>query len=329
MPTVYVTRRLPDEVMKRLQSSVHVSFYPNDAEPVPRARLLADVAGADGIISMLTDRVDAEVMDAAGPQLRVIANLAVGYDNIDVAEAERRGVVVTNTPDVLTETTADLTFALMMAAARQLPSAERSLRAGQWRAWSLLSYTGVDVYGKCLGIVGMGRIGEALARRAAGFGMHILYFNRHRRPQAEQASGAAFCPFDELLATADFVVALAPLTAETRGMFDRRAFGLMKRTAVFVNTARGPIVDEEALVEALRRRQIFAAGLDVYAEEPLPPEHPLLELDNVVLLPHIGSASVETRLAMAHLAVDNILAVLGGHAPPTPVVTPTNRLPRA
>ncbi|MCL6632390.1 MAG: D-glycerate dehydrogenase [Alicyclobacillus herbarius] len=322
MPSVYVTRRLPEEVLTRLATAVRLSFYPNEDVPVPKSELLARVQGVDGILSLLTDKIDAEVMDAAGPQLKVIANLAVGYDNIDIGEAERRGIYVTNTPDVLTETTADLTFALLMAAARRLSDAERSLRQGKWRAWSLMAYTGVDVFGKCLGIVGMGRIGEAVARRAQGFGMRILYTNRHRRPHAEEAYGATYCSFEELLAQADFVVALAPLTPETRGMFNRDAFRRMKPNAVFVNTARGPIVDEAALVEALTNRQIFAAGLDVFQEEPLSLDHPLMQLDNVVLLPHIGSASIDTRLAMAHLAVDNLLAVLNGQPPKTPVRAP-------
>jgi glyoxylate reductase len=318
--SVYLTRRLPNDVMARLNDAVHLSFYPNEDAPVPRTRLLREVKGVDGILSMLTDPIDAEVMDAAGPQLRVIANLAVGYDNIDVAEARRRGIRVTNTPDVLTETTADLTFALLMAATRRLPQAERSLRAGNWHAWSLMAYTGRDVYGRCLGIVGMGRIGSAVAKRALGFGMRVIYHNRTRRPDVERQYGVAYREFRPLLQEADFVVVLAPLTEETRHLFGDEEFACMKPTAVFVNTARGPIVDEAALVRALRDGRIYAAGLDVYEQEPLPSDHPLLELDNVVLLPHIGSATIDTRLGMAHLAVDNLLAVLRGEEPPCAVV---------
>ncbi|GGI98623.1 D-glycerate dehydrogenase [Alicyclobacillus cellulosilyticus] len=317
---VYVTRKLPEAALSILRTAADVTVYPEEDEPVPRARLLADVAGTDAIVSLLTDRMDAEVMDAAGPNLKVIANVAVGYDNIDVAAAAARGITVTNTPGVLTETTADLAFALLLAAARRLTEAERYLRAGRWRTWSPMLLTGQDVYGATLGIVGMGRIGEAVAKRASGFDMRILYTSRSRHPEAETRYGCVYRPLDALLAEADFVVVLTPLTPETRGLIGRRELALMKQSAVLVNVARGPVVDETALVEALASRRIFAAGLDVYHQEPLPMDHPLLQLDNAVLLPHIGSASIRTRTRMAEMAAADVVAVLRGEEPAHPVV---------
>ncbi|MDQ0190614.1 D-glycerate dehydrogenase [Alicyclobacillus cycloheptanicus] len=318
-PRIFVTRKLPDSVMRELNAWADVVCHDATDEPVPRDVLLRQVQGCAGILSLITERIDAEVMDAAGPTLQIVANLAVGYDNIDVAAAKARGVLVTNTPDVLTETTADLTFGLLLAAARRIPEAERTLRAGEWRTWSPMMMTGQDVYGATIGIVGMGRIGAAVARRAKGFGMEICYFNRTRRPAVEAELGARLVPLDELLTTADFVVVLAPLTPETHHLIGRREFELMKPTAVFINTARGPIVDESALVEALRSGQIWAAGLDVFEQEPISPRHPLLQLRNVVLLPHIGSASIQTRLKMAQLAAENLRAALLGGTPPNRV----------
>jgi glyoxylate reductase len=264
--------------------------------------------------------MDKEALDAAGPKLRVVSNMAVGYDNIDIETARQRGIVVTNTPDVLTETTADLAFALLLATARRLPEAERLLRSGQWGHWSPFWCTGLDVYGKTLGIVGMGRIGQAVARRAAGFGMRILYNSRSPKPDVDTRLGCSFCSLDQLLAESDFVVILTALSDETRGLIGRREFSLMKKTAILINVARGAVVDEEALYHALKERRIWAAGLDVYAHEPIPAGHPLLTLDNVVALPHIGSATVETRMNMARLAIRNLLAVLQGTEPPYRVV---------
>jgi glyoxylate reductase len=261
--------------------------------------------------------MDGEVMDAA-EDLRVIANMAVGYDNVDVQAAGKRGVVVTNTPGVLDETTADVAFMLLLAAARRLGEGERLVRAGRWEWWGPKLLMGRDVWGKRLGIVGLGRIGQAVARRARGFGMEVLYHNRSRQEEAERELGARYTDLDDLLRTADFVSIHTPLTPETTHLIGADELDDMKPEAVLVNTSRGPVVDEAALAEALAARRIFAAGLDVYENEP--EVHPkLLELENVVLAPHIGSASVETRDKMAALAAENLAAVLRGESPKTPV----------
>lgn len=319
-PKVYITRKLPDHLLARMASATDMTYFAAFEQPVPRAELLQQVQGMDGILSTLTDRIDAELLDAAGPQLKVVANLAVGYDNVDVHAARARGICVTNTPEVLTETTADLTFALMLATARRLPESERVLRAGAWGAWHLMFQTGQDVYGATLGIIGMGRIGEAVARRARGFEMNVLYHNRHRRPDVEASLGCIYQSLDDLLCRSDFVVVLAPLAPDTRGLIGARELALMKPSAILVNTARGPVVDEQALVAALSEGRIWGAGLDVYEVEPLPSHHPLRTLDNVVLLPHIGSGSIRTRLFMAERAVDNLLAGVSGQEPPHRVV---------
>jgi glyoxylate reductase len=262
--------------------------------------------------------MDDEVMDAAGVDLRVIANMAVGYDNVDVKAAVERGVVVTNTPGVLDETTADVAFMLLLAAARRLGEGERLLRAGRWEWWGPKQLIGRDVWGKRLGIVGLGRIGQAVARRAKGFGMEVLYHNRSRKEEAEREFEARYMGLNELLETADFVSIHTPLTPETKHLIGAEELDNMKPEAVLVNTSRGAVVDEAALADALAESRIFAAGLDVYEEEP--DVHPkLLELENVVLAPHIGSASVETRDKMAALAAENLAAVLRDEEPKTPV----------
>ncbi|BBL81124.1 D-glycerate dehydrogenase [Rubrobacter xylanophilus] len=312
---VVVTRRIPGAGLDRLGDLQTVVL---GEEPPSREDLLAAARGASGILSTVTERIDAEVMDAAGPPLRVVANMAVGYDNVDVAAATARGVVVTNTPGVLDETTADTAFLLLMAAARRLGEAERLVRSGRWRGWGPEQLTGPDVWGKTLGIVGFGRIGQAVARRARGFGMRVLYTSRSRREEAERELGARRVELEELLRESDFVSLHVPLTPETRHLIGERELSLMKPAAVLVNTARGPVVDEAALAAALARGRIFAAGLDVYEREP--EVHPaLLGLENVVLAPHIGSASIETRNRMAALAAENLLAALSGQRPPNPV----------
>lgn len=316
---VFVTRALPDELLAPLREAAEVDVFTTADGPIDRSTLLGRVVGVDGIVSMLTDRMDKAVFEAAGAGLKVVANMAVGYDNIDLVAARQRGIVVTNTPDVLTEATADLTFGLILATARRITEAERYLRAQMWTTWSPMLLTGVDVYGKTLGIVGLGRIGQAVARRAQGFGMNILYHNRHRNEHAETVLGCHYRDLDGLLREADFVVVLVPPSPGTPAMFSTREFSLMKPTAIFVNAARGSLVDENALVSALRERRIHAAGLDVYAAEPIRPDHPLLDLDNVVLLPHIGSASVDTRHRMAELAIRNCQRVIEGLPPQTPV----------
>ena len=315
---VYVTRTLPDPGVGQLVDAGFTVFGNEDDRAVSRSELLEGVADADAVISMLTDRIDAELLDAA-PGLRVIANYAVGFDNIDVAAARARGIEVTNTPGVLTEATADLAWALLLGAARNVGAGERMVRAGQWRGWAPTQLIGQPLGGRVLGIVGMGAIGRSVARRARGFGMSIVYFNRKRVPlEVEVELGVRYLPLDELLRTADFVSLHAPLNPESRHLIDAPALASMKPTAVLVNTGRGPLIDELALVDALRAGTIAAAGLDVYEHEPSLAAG-LAELDNVVLAPHLGSASTEARAAMVQLCCDNIVAVLAGEPAVTPV----------
>jgi glyoxylate reductase len=314
---VLVTREIPDAGL-RLLEDFEVSVLAE--RPPTRDELLEAVRGASGVLSTATEKMDGEVMDAAGEGLRIVANMAVGYDNIDVEAARERGIVVTNTPGVLDETTADVAFMLMLAAARRLGEAERMLRAGRWEWWGPKQLRGFDVWGKKLGILGLGRIGRAVARRGRGFGMEILYRNRSRQEDAEKELGARYLDLDDLLRESDFVSIHTPLTDETRHLIGERELGLMQQTAVLVNTSRGPVVDEAALADVLQEGRIFAAGLDVYEEEPeVPPK--LLELENAVLAPHIGSATVETRDRMATLAAENLRAVLRGERPKTPVAS--------
>jgi glyoxylate reductase len=312
---VLVTREIPAAGLRVLEPFAVSVLH---ERPPERDELLDAVRGASGVLSTATENMDDEVMDAAGVDLRVIANMAVGYDNVDVKAAVERGVVVTNTPGVLDETTADVAFMLLLAAARRLGEGERLLRAGRWEWWGPKQLMGRDVWGKRLGIVGFGRIGQAVARRAKGFGMEVLYHNRSRKEEAEREFEARYMGLNELLETADFVSIHTPLTPETKHLIGAEELDNMKPEAVLVNTSRGPVVDEAALADALAESRIFAAGLDVYEEEP--DVHPkLLELENVVLAPHIGSASVETRDKMATLAAENLAAVLRDEEPKTPV----------
>ncbi len=312
---VLVTREIPEAGL-RLLEGFDVTVL--SERPPERGELLEAVRGAAGILPTVTEKVDAEVMDAAGEGLRVIANMAVGYDNVDVEAAAERGVVVTNTPEVLNETTADTAFMLMLAAARRLGEAERLLRSGHWDAWGPKQLTGPDVWGKTLGIIGLGRIGQALGRRAKGFDMALVYHDQYRNEDAESELGARYVELEELLRTSDFVSIHTPLTPETKHLIGAEELDSMKPEAVLVNTSRGPVVDEAALADALAERRIFAAGLDVYENEP-EVNAKLLELENVVLAPHIGSASIETRDRMAALAAENLTAVLRGEQPKTPV----------
>ena len=276
---------------------------------------------ASGLLCLLTDRVDEELLEKC-PSLKIVANMAVGYDNIDVEACTRRGVLVTNTPGVLTESTADLAFGLILATARRIPEARDMLLQGRWRTWSPMFLTGQDVHGATLGIIGFGRIGQAVARRAAGFGMSVLYYSRHRYPELEEELGVQHRPLDDLLRESDIVSLHLPLSEDTRGFIGERELGLMKPSAILINTSRGPVVDELALYRALRDRRIWAAGLDVFEREPLPEDSPLRSLDNVVLLPHIGSASIQTRTAMAVLAAENVREyLLRGRA-----LTPVNSI---
>ncbi len=316
-PRVYVTRRLPQTALDIIGRACEYEIWDSDL-PVPPDTLAEKVKEVDGLLCLLTDKVTDSLL-AAAPNLKVVANMAVGYDNIDVAAASKRGVLVTNTPGVLTETTADLAWALLMATARRITDSERRLRAGEWQTWKPMEFTGQDVYGATLGLIGMGNIGAATARRALGFGMRILYHNRRRNPMLEAALGCEYVDLDTLLKESDFVSLHCPLTEETRHLISDRELKLMKKSAVLINTARGPVVDEDALVRALQAGEIWAAGIDVYSVEPVPLDHPLLKLENVVTLPHIGSASIRTRTRMATLAAENVVAALTGKEPPTPV----------
>ena len=313
-PRVYITRRIPDAGLDLIRQACDVILWEGD-EPPPYETLVDHVRDADGLLCLLTDRIDDALM-AAAPRLRVISQMAVGYDNIDVAAATRRGILVGYTPDVLTEATADMAFALLMAAARRLVEGVDYARAGRWRTWGPLTLLGRDVHGATLGIVGLGRIGRAVARRARGFDMRVLYYDCARDEAAEREFGPACLDLDTLLAESDFVTLHVPLTPATRHLIGREQLRRMKPTAVLINTSRGPVVDQEALVEALRAGEIGYAALDVTDPEPLPPDHPLFALPNAIITPHIASASVTARSQMAVLAARNLLAGLRGEVPP-------------
>ncbi|HXR61803.1 MAG TPA: D-glycerate dehydrogenase [Solirubrobacterales bacterium] len=318
LPTVAVTNRLPAPAMAMLEGAAELRRDERE-EAIPRRDLLALVTGADAILTLLHDRVDEELLEAAGAQLRCVANVAVGYDNVDVGAAARRGVVVTNTPGVLDDATADLTMALLLAATRRVAEGDRLVRAGRPWSWGMHFMLGSSLRGKLLGIVGLGGIGRRVAERARAFGMEIAYHQRHEAPaDLVAALDGRRLPFEQLLAEADAVSLHCPLTPQTRHLIGAAELAAMKPTAVLVNAARGPIVDEGALAEALAAGRIAAAGLDVYEHEPRV-EPGLLELENVVLAPHLGSATVETRTEMAKLAARNAISVLRGQGPLTPV----------
>lgn len=318
MSRIVVTGRVPDPALELLRAEHEVDLWDSE-EQIPREELLRRVVGADALVTLLTERVDAELLDAAGDQLQVVANVAVGYNNVDVAACADRGVVVTNTPEVLTEATADIAFALVLMATRRLGEGERVIRSRTPWQWGMFYLLGSGLQGKTLGVLGMGAIGQATARRARAFGMEVVYHSRSDcDPGVAAELGARRLELEELLRTADVVSLHCPYGEATHHLIGAEQLALMKGTAYLVNTARGPIVDEAALVEALRSGSIAGAGLDVFEDEPVVHEG-LLGLDNVVLLPHLGSATIETRTAMAVLAADNALAVLAGEPPPTPV----------
>lgn len=313
---VFVTRPIPDEGLDPVRKAVELDLWDGELPPA-RDELLRRVRGIDGLLCLLTERVDAELLDAAGPQLRVVSNMAVGFDNLDLAELTRRRIPAGNTPGVLTETTADLAFALAMAAARRIPEGVDHVRNGRWTSWGPMLLLGVDVHGATLGIVGFGRIGREMARRGRGFGMRILYHDVHpAEPEVEAELGARRVELEELLRESDFVTLHVNLTDETRHLIDADALASMRPDAVLVNTSRGPVVDHDALVDALRERRIFAAALDVTDPEPLPADHPLVGLDNCIVVPHIASASRATRGRMAAMAAENLLAGLRGERLP-------------
>ena len=318
-PKVFVSRVIPEEGLARVREATDATIWEGDLPP-PRDQLLAAVEGCDGILTLLTDRVDDELLDRAGPQLKVVSNFAVGFDNIDVPACTRRKLPVGNTPGVLTETTADLAWALLMAAARRLVEGDRYVRDGKWKTWGPMLLMGPDVHGATIGIVGFGRIGQAVARRAKGFGMRIVYHDLQRVPKAVEAEfDATYMTLEGLLAESDFVSLHTVLSPETKGLINAERLGWMKPTAVLVNTSRGPVVDSMALVDALRDGTIAAAGLDVTDPEPLPADHPLVGLDNCLVVPHIASASRATRGKMASMAAANLLAGIRGDRLPTPV----------
>jgi glyoxylate reductase len=312
-PKVLVTRRLFPRALTYLEEHTDVEGG-RAAEGISREELRSRIGDKDGLLCLLVDRIDRAVMDAA-PQLRIIANCAVGVDNIDIDYAREKGIWVTNTPGVLTEATADLTWALILATSRKIPQSDRFIREKRFRGWELDLFLGREVSGKRLGIIGFGRIGRAVARRAQGFGMETSYSDPHRlSPEEENACRAAYLPLAELLATSDIVTIHASLSPQTHHLISKEELRLLKKEAILINVARGPIVDEAALVEALRRGDLWGAGLDVYEREP-EIDSRLLELDNVVLLPHIGSATDETRLKMAMAAARNLVQGIRGERP--------------
>jgi glyoxylate reductase len=308
-PNIFITRKLPDSIIDKLKRDCDVKMWDREEEPVPREILARELAEVDGLLCMLTETIDSELLDQA-ENLKVISNMAVGYNNIDVTAATDKGIAITNTPGVLTETTADLTFALLMASARRVVEADSFLREGKWKTWSPMLLTGQDIHGSTLGIIGLGRIGEALARRAKGFNMNIIYHSRSPKPEIESELGLEYVEMEELLEISDFVCVLTPYTPETMDLIGQEQLSLMKSNAILINTSRGGVVNEAALYTALEENKIWGAGLDVFEEEPLSLDHPLLRLPNVVTTPHIGSASINTRLKMADLAADNLVKVL-------------------
>jgi len=315
-PRAFVTRVIPDAGLGLVLARCDAEIWEQDTPP-PRRVLQEKVAGCEGLLTMLTDGIDGELMELAGPQLKVISNMAVGYDNIDVAEATRRGVLVGNTPGVLTETTADLAFSLLCGAARRIVEGVDYILAGRWTTWGPKVLLGYDLHGATLGLIGFGRIGQAMARRARGFDMKVLYFDPAERSGEADGTGAAECEsLDDLLGQSDFVSIHTPLTEQTHHLLNRERLSLMKRTAILINSARGGIVDPDALFEALRDGVIAYAALDVTVPEPLPRDHRLMQLPNCLIVPHIGSASHATRNRMAVMAAENLLAGLEGERPP-------------
>lgn len=311
MKTVYVTRDLPGPALKILSSKCKVTLH-RKSTPPSRKELLKDAAGKHAILCMLSDRIDREVMEAAGPALKIISSYSTGFEHIDVKEATRRGIYVTYTADTLAEATADLTFALILACARNIVQGDLMVRKGRWKVgWTPDLLLGQHVYGSTLGIIGLGRIGSAVARRAKGFGMNVLYYNRTRKDQEH----ATYANLNDLLAQSDFVSLHVSMNQASHHLIDREKLGMMKRTACLINTARGAIVNERDLISALRKGHIAGAGLDVFEKEPLPTSSPLVKMKNVVLLPHIGSASRQTRHRMAEVAVNCVLEALAGKKP--------------
>jgi len=313
---IYVTRALPEEATRMLQAKFEIEVWQGEMPP-PKSLLVEKMKEADGLICLLTEKIDEDIINAAGSQLRGICQIAVGFDNINVKAATKRGICVTNTPGVLTETTADYAFTLLVATARRIAEADKYVKSGQWKVpWGLMMLLGQDIWGKTLGIVGIGRIGSAVARRAKGFNMKILYYDIYRNEQIEKELGVEYVPLEKLLKESDFVTVHVPLMPETHHLINEDRLKTMKKTACLINTSRGPVVDEKALYKALKEGWIWAAGLDVWEKEPVDSNNPLLKLDNVTAAPHIASGSIATRTKMAVMAAENMIAILEGRVPP-------------
>ena len=325
---IYVTRELPERGLQIIKKLFDAEVWPEYAPP-PKKVIVEKAATVDALVSLLSDKIDAQVFKAA-PKLKIVSQLAVGFDNIDVAEATRRGIYVTNTPEVLTDTTADFAWSLLMAVARRVVEADKYVRTGQWKVgWHPAMLSGRDIHGATIGIVGAGRIGYAVAKRAKGFDMKILFYDVIPRPEMEKDFGARKVDLDTLLRESDFVSVHVPLMKETHHLINAEKLNLMKKTAYLINNARGPVVDEKALHEALRKGQIAGAGLDVFEQEPTPMDNPLLKLDSIVVAPHISSASLETRAKMSEMVAENLVAFFEGKKPPNlinPDVTKTRPL---
>jgi len=314
-PKVYVTREMPERGLRIIKEKFDAEVWPEYAPP-PKKVIIEKAAKVDALATLLSDKIDAEVYNAA-PKLKIVAQMAVGFDNIDIAEATIRGIYVTNTPGVLTDTTADFAWVLLMATARRVAEADQYVRTGQWKVgWHPMMLQGRDLYGATLGIVGLGRIGCAIAKRAKGFDMKVLYNDVVRRPDFEREYGIQFVDVEYLFKNSDFITINVPLVKETHHLVDEKKLRMMKKTAYIINNARGPVVDEKALYKALKEGWIAGAGLDVFEQEPTPMDNPLLKLGNIVVAPHISSASYETRSKMAEMVADNLVAFFEGKTPP-------------
>ncbi|MCJ7699704.1 D-glycerate dehydrogenase [Candidatus Bathyarchaeota archaeon] len=314
-PKIYVTRKLPERGLQIIRKHFDMEVWPEYAPP-PKKTIIEKAKNVDALATLLSDKIDAEVFNAA-PRLKIVSQLAVGYDNIDITEATKRGIYVTNTPEVLTDTTADFAWALLMALARRVVEADKYVRTGQWKVgWHPDMMTGRDIYNATIGVVGAGRIGYAVAKRATGFSMKILFYDVVPRPEIEKDFGAKKVDLDTLLKESDFVSIHVPLMKETQHLINEQKLKLMKKTAYLINNSRGPVVDEKALYKALKEGWIAGAGLDVFEQEPTPADNPLLKLDNVAVAPHISSASIETRAKMGEMVAENLVAFFEGKKPP-------------
>lgn len=313
-PKVYVSRLIPREGLDMLRQIADIKVWEGELPP-PYETLMEEIKDVEGIVTLLTDKMDAKMLDA-GKKLKIICNYAVGFDNINLVEATKRGIYVTNTPGVLTETTADLAFTLLMTCARRITESYKYVKNGKWKTWDPMLLLGQDIYGATLGLIGLGRIGAAVAKRAQGFNMKILYYDVFRNKEVEEALGLTYVSLEELLKSSDFISVHVPLTESTKHLINKDTLSLMKKTAVLINTARGPIVNEKDLYEALKEGTIWSAGLDVTDPEPMAMDNPLLDLDNVVVVPHIASGSIVTRTKMATMVAQNMIAGLKGEVPP-------------